>query len=128
MIRRILLLVLGIIFLSFPQLYAAHLHPERVYQDQWCAKAGGVTEYVLDDGSRVDCLTDDYAIEFDFGPKWAEAIGQALYYGIRTARKPGVVLILEREHPAFQRRLFSVAAKYGIRVWFIRPEDLTADH
>ena len=47
--------------------------------------------------TRVDCLTKDYAIEFDFGSKWAESIGQALYYSIQTGKKPGIVLILEKE-------------------------------
>ncbi len=102
---------------------AAHIHQEKVYQAAWCAQAGGITEYLLDDGARVDCLTDEYAIEFDFGPKWAESIGQALYYGIRTGRKPGVVLILENEHPQFERRLLTVVTFYGISVWIVRSEE-----
>lgn len=40
----------------------------------------------------VDCLTDEYAIEFDFSKKWAEAIGQSLYYASQTYRKPGYSL------------------------------------
>lgn len=41
----------------------------------------------------------DYAIEFDFsrGTKVYECIGQALYYGLVTGRKPGAVLIIEEE-------------------------------
>ncbi|WP_171018846.1 hypothetical protein ACONUD_00725 [Microbulbifer harenosus] len=50
------------------------------YQLPWCETAGGVAEYVLPDRTRVDCLTETHAMEFDFAPKWAEAIGQALYY------------------------------------------------
>jgi len=76
---------------------AGHIYKERDYQEVWCKQAGGITEYVLDDGARVDCLTDDYAIEFDFAPKWAEAVGQSLYYALKTGRKPGIVLILEKK-------------------------------
>ncbi|MFH2120932.1 MAG: hypothetical protein ABIJ25_11130 [Pseudomonadota bacterium] len=47
---------------------AAHQNKEKVYQDAWCAKASGQTEYKLDDGARVDCLTEEYAVEFDFAP------------------------------------------------------------
>ena len=42
----------------------------------------------------MDCLTKDYAIEFDFAKKWAESIGQSLYYSKLTGKKPAVVLIL----------------------------------
>jgi hypothetical protein len=50
---------------------------------------------VLPGGTRCDCLTDTHAIEFDFGNKWAEALGQSSYYSLQTGRKPGIVLILE---------------------------------
>jgi len=36
-----------------------------------------------------------YAIEYDFANKWAEGIGQAMYYAAVTGRIAGVVLILE---------------------------------
>ena len=55
----------------------------------------GQVEVVLPDGTRCDCLTDTHAIEFDFGSKWAEAIGQSAYYALQTGRKAGVVLVLE---------------------------------
>ncbi len=57
----------------------------------------GVKEYVLHDKTRVDCLTDTHAIEYDFGRKWAEAIGQSLGYSFETNKKAGIVLILQRE-------------------------------
>jgi len=41
---------------------AVHLHKEKEYQKVWCEQAGGVMEYRLDDGTRVDCLTGEYAI------------------------------------------------------------------
>lgn len=99
---------------------AAHLHPEKTYQKSWCAAVRGETEHVLPDDTRVDCLTEEYAIEFDFCQKWAEAIGQALYYAIRTGRKPGIVLILEDESDRCVGRLEVVARRAGIRIWLLR--------
>jgi hypothetical protein len=70
-------------------------HPEKWYQERWCRKQGGQIEVVLPDKTRCDCVTDNYAIEFDFGYNWAEAIGQSIYYSLRTKKKAGIVLILE---------------------------------
>ena len=44
--------------------------------------------------TRVDCLAKDYAIEFDFAKKWAEAVGQSLYYSKLTGKQPAIVLIM----------------------------------
>jgi len=57
----------------------------------------GQIEYVLEDSTRVDCLSEEYAIEYDWAKKWAESVGQSLYYAKMTGRKPAVALILESE-------------------------------
>jgi len=107
--------------------FAGTLHPERAYQEAWCAKVGGVTEHVLSGGSRVDCLTDEHAIEFDFASKWQEAIGQSLYYARKTGRAPGIVLIMEApDDQRYLGRLFYTIRERGeyIKVWVVRPEDI----
>ncbi len=91
-----LILTFLFILITLP-VQAAHQYKEKDYQEVWCKQAEGITEYVLDDGARVDCLTDKYAIEFDFAPKWAEAVGQSLYYALKTGKKPSIVLILEKK-------------------------------
>ena len=68
---------------------------ENYYQEAWCTDRG-VTEYILPDRTRVDCLTDSHAVEFDWAKKWAESIGQSLYYALQTGKRAGVVLILKR--------------------------------
>lgn len=109
--------------------YAGHLYLEKVYQEFWCSKEGGITEYTLDDGTRVDCLLPDYAVEFDFGNKWSESIGQSLYYGIKTNKKPAVVLILESEgEQRYLIRLETVAKQYDIKVWIITPKDIESSY
>ncbi len=90
---------------------------ERSYQEQYCK---GLIEWRLSDGSRVDCLTKDYAIEFDFSHKWAEAIGQSLFYSIQTGKAPAVFLIDKGGSADLHfRRLESVNKRFGlgIKVW-----------
>lgn len=67
---------------------------ESYYVNQWCTSDFGRKEAILWDMTRVDCLAKDYAVEFDFAKKWAEAIGQSLYYSKLTGKKPAVTLIL----------------------------------
>ncbi len=67
---------------------------EAYYVEKWCSASFGRREYVLLDKTRVDCYTKDYAIEFDFAHKWAESIGQSLYYSKMTNKKPAVAIIL----------------------------------
>lgn len=76
-------------------LQAARDHQEKWYQDNWC-NGKGQSEVILSDNTRCDCLTSTHAIEFDFGSKWAEAIGQSLHYASRTGKRAGIVLILEQ--------------------------------
>lgn len=78
-------------------LSVAYPATEHDYQRTWCEVLGGETEVRLDDRARVDCLTDQYAIEFDFEKKWAECVGQMQYYAYKTGRTPGCVLITKGE-------------------------------
>jgi hypothetical protein len=83
------------IFIFPSLLLAKREHPEKWYQELWCRGQGGQIEVVLSDRTRCDCLTANYAIEFDFGSNWAEAIGQSIYYSLQTEKRAGIVLILE---------------------------------
>ena len=109
-----------VIFITLP-VFAKHKHLEKEYQTAWCDAHNGIMEYKLEDNTRVDCLTPDYAVEFDFASKWAESIGQSLYYAQRTKRKPAVVLIMEK--PAkdlkYLHRLYQVANTTGIEVFIM---------
>ena len=67
---------------------------EADYVNAYCS-GKGITEYQLPDRTRVDCLTDEYAIEFDYAKKWAESIGQSLYYSKMTGKKPAVAIIIK---------------------------------
>ncbi|QPJ65230.1 MAG: hypothetical protein G3M78_07435 [Candidatus Nitrohelix vancouverensis] len=121
-------LTIFIIFFVFKgEVSASRLFPEKAYQAYWCQQAQGQTEVRLIDRTRVDCLTTQHAIEFDFGSKWAEAIGQALHYSMATGKEAGIVLILETEEDGkYWIRLNNIIQRYhlGIHTWKIHPEAL----
>jgi hypothetical protein len=48
-------------------------------------------------GEAEHRTVDDMAWEVEWCKKWKESIGQALFYGVVTGRKPGVVLLLRRK-------------------------------
>lgn len=120
------LLSLVLIFIFSGNVYAAHIHPEKYYQKIWCSQNVGTMEYRLNDKTRVDCLTKDYAIEVGFVDHKYEDIGQSLYYSLITGKPPGIVTIIDgdknyKEHLAIEKAL---CAKYGIRLWIVTPDNL----
>lgn len=124
--KRIVLLFLSLTILPAS---AKRLHPEVEYQTYWCNKNNGIMEYKLSDKTRVDCLTDTLAVEVDFANKWAECIGQAIYYGRMTKRQPACLLIMENEEKdlKYLKRLRRSAYKKGVnmRTFTIKPESLS---
>ena len=107
-----------------------HLYLEKEYQNVWCKANGGALEVVLYDKARVDCVTPDYAIEFDFAKKWGEAIGQSLYYGTVLNKQSGIVLIMEDGYKdkKYLDRVSMVAKKHNIKVWTITPDFISKSY
>ena len=106
-----------LLVLTFGVYAAKHDYPESYYQWNFCT---GDTEHILDNYTRVDCLTESHAIEVDFASKFYEAIGQSLYYASYTGKRAGILLIIERKKDLkYWYRLNSVIQYYGlpIDVW-----------
>ena len=119
-IKLIILLTLMLIMTNI--CYASHKHPERYYQDLWCAEQNGKVEVILQDKTRCDCITDTHAIEVDFAGKFYEAIGQALYYAMHTGKRAGIMLIIEKDSEVkYLDRLRAIVDHYGLPVdiWFV---------
>lgn len=110
----------------FAQSPKHHIYYEKDYQKSWCEAHNGLTEVILPDRARVDCVTNTHAIEFDFAKKWAESIGQAQYYGVVLDKTPGVVLIVEdsTKDMRYVERVRKVANKRGMTLWLMYPEDV----
>ena len=111
-----------------PVKYVKHKYSEASYQQAWCKKHNGIMEYENNDKTRVDCLTDTYAVEFDFANKWAESVGQALHYSLMTGKKAKVVLILDNsKQMIYYKRVQKLADKYHFEVEYVTDEILNLD-
>ena len=127
--RQFLLLILILNLFSISAFAATpknHKFYEKDYQNYWCRANGGVTEVILPDKARVDCVTKTHAVEFDFAKKWAESIGQSLYYGDQLHKKAGIVLISEngQSDEKYIKRVRAVANYHNIDLWIITPEQM----
>lgn len=123
----LLILIMNIISLSvYASTPKTHIYYEKEYQNAWCRANGGITEVILPDKARVDCVTKTHAIEFDFTKKWAESIGQSLYYGQQLHKKAGIVLISENDQSdeKYIKRVKSVANCHNIDLWIMTPEQM----
>ena len=87
----------------------------------YCKQIKGDIEYRLADKTRVDCLTKDTAYEFDFAKKFYEAIGQSLYYSIKTNKKAGIYLIIKDFNDfKYINRAIKVCTKYKIELSIVK--------
>jgi hypothetical protein len=130
----------------------AHALTEKDPVDRYCA--GLINEFFNPDGTRTDCISPTHAIEVEFSHKWAEAVGQALHYGLWTAefaenpddfarwhrqvpspRSPGIILLC-REHRSLETcadhsvRPLRIAQQYKIplAIWLCNPDqDMALD-
>ena len=89
----------------------------------------GVAEYRLFDGSRVDILNDEYAIEVEWAHKslkWAEAIGQSIYYSEITNRKPMIILLVLKYDQVTLKNIYKcliATRKHNIKVVIRKVQD-----
>lgn len=120
--------IISMLILTISPVWAKRLHSESEYQAHWCNAKNGIMEYRLSDKARVDCLLPNLAVEFDFANKWAECIGQAIYYGKMTNRQAACVLIMENGEKdlKYLKRLRRAAYRKGVnlRTFTIKPEHL----
>tara|TARA_R100001244_G_scaffold132003_2_gene106555 strand:+ start:53 stop:487 length:435 start_codon:yes stop_codon:yes gene_type:complete len=70
------------------------IHEELSQRDGWESIE---KEHRLDDGTRVDLLLPRQACEIDWADKWAEGIGQSIYYGLKTRKAPLVILLAKKD-------------------------------
>lgn len=88
--------------LSLLDKYGRKPHTGKLYEIDYakvlCHKLNGQIEYRLPDKTRVDCLTDDSAIEVDFPNKIDECITQAKHYGSMTGKKSVCAIIITDDY------------------------------
>ncbi|OGT57708.1 MAG: hypothetical protein A3E01_02850 [Gammaproteobacteria bacterium RIFCSPHIGHO2_12_FULL_63_22] len=71
------------------------------------------------DGTRVDLLNDEYAIEADWSHKHYEAFGQATWYSIVTGKKPAVLLLVKDKEKEAQHiyRATAIAVRLNVTLY-----------
>ena len=118
--KLILLLLLGTLSTTVVEAKTKYL--EKDYQTLWCSANNGVTEVVLPDKARVDCVLEDYAVEADWAKKWAEAVGQSLYYAKVLNKKPGILLLMTNgeKDEKYLQRLRVITEDLGIKIFVMR--------
>lgn len=103
---------------------------EAFYRDAWAKANGGTTEVQMGDKTRCDIVTKTHAIEVEWANKWAEGIGQALWYSFQTNKKAGIVIIMssEKDKKHLMRLRSLIAGKnLNIDVWVVTPK-IQPDH
>ena len=104
---------------------------EAEYQKEWCAKHNGEINYKNQESSTVDCLTNNYSIEFDFAEKWVQSMRKSRDQSLSTGKLPGVVLILQNsadENYLFKLREVVEKRRLGIKIWTVgRDVELPCD-
>ena len=86
------------------------------------AELQGEAEYRTPDGSYVDIVTKEYAVEVEWPKKWKEAVGQALFYSCVTGLKPAIAMLV-RNKPSeklYFARLMLVCNEYNIKIFFVK--------
>lgn len=73
------------------------VHDEAFYAEKVCKIFHGKQEVRLIDGTRADCITENYAVEVDRAYKWAECVGQSQKYARDLEKTAGCVLLMADE-------------------------------
>jgi len=86
------------------------------YTKIWCeannGNYGGKNGVRMSDGTLADCITKDYAIEFDFCRKWYECGTQAANYANLLNKKPMCILICNPKNQQRYINRYNNALKY----------------
>lgn len=80
--------------------YGTEVYWQDIIHEELTRRSGWESigkEVRLDDGTRVDLLFPNQACEIDWANKWAEGVGQSIYYGLKTRRAPLVLLLVKKD-------------------------------
>lgn len=120
---------LSLLFLTFTCIQGYSQSPdwnENEHADFIQTLIGGEREHSVESG-RIDLLTDEYAFEIEWANKWKDAIGQAIWYGLQTNKKPGIILLLKsKENYKYYIQLNSALTYANLNdriVVFLYPND-----
>jgi len=109
-------LVLALLMVTFS--FAGKKPGEREHAERIAIKYNAKVEVKLWDHTRVDLLNDTHAYEVDWVRKYAEGVGQALYYGVVTNKKPALILLVRDlvKESRYIYRAQTVCARAGVEL------------
>lgn len=115
------------VVLLVPALVQAEYPTETEWATAHADDFDAQNEVRLWDRTRCDYVTDTHAIEIDWAKtgKWAEAVGQAMYYSIVLDKKPGIIMLVKDQNTdrKYVYRCQTVCAKLGIKLWVVKVEE-----
>ena len=84
-------------------------------------------EHQLWDRTRVDIATVNHAVEVEWPWKWAESVGQAIWYANMLQKDPVVCLLMGscKAEDKYVYRLLNVCQAIGIAVWMCHIKEET---
>lgn len=100
--------------------------PRDAHEKEWIASLAstisGKSEVAVDFG-RADVITENYAIEVDFIPKWKEGLGQALHYSSVTHLIP-VLALIAKDQPddKLLGQIEMLCTSKGVKVVLLVPQ------
>jgi len=90
---------------------------ERDVRDVWCNSMKGIAEFRTKDGTYVDCLTEQYAVEVEYDNNWKEGVGQALHYAESTGKEAAIVFVKRaKSRKDYLSELLRVINKYNLPI------------
>jgi hypothetical protein len=77
----------------------------------------GEYEFRTKDGTYVDCIIEEFAVEAEYDYKWKESIGQSLHYAETTNKKAAILFIKRNESKKdYLSELNRVIAKFDLPI------------
>jgi putative aminopeptidase FrvX len=115
--KKILLLLFVLLLSTASTCSNRKVHFKKVFSQS----INGKIDVRLDDYKNVsDIVSDTFAIDVEFAPRWAMSIGHSLYGATKLNKKPAILLITYKGYSGkYVDMLMPIAKKYNITVWTI---------
>ena len=121
--KKILLLLFVLLLFTSNTCSNRKIHFKNVFNKY----INGKQNVPLDDYKNiVDIVSDTFAIDVEFAPRWAMSIGHSLYGATKLNKKPAILLITYKGYDGkYIDILMPIANKYNITVWVMNYSDST---
>lgn len=112
------ILAIIVMLLSFSIFYLSqnkaieNLDVLKPYKERVCKEFDGKVDVVLADGTKLSCLSDEFAIEVGFAKNWEKLVGQTLYSSEISGKKPAIAIVDSKDIT----KLKTLSLRYDIKI------------